>query len=92
MDTLAKLRWQCRRGTKELDALLQGYLTTQYMKADNEEKSRFALLLKWEDDELLDVLVGWKEPDAAGFDDLVDKIRSIPLSSPDGAMRNPGQK
>ncbi len=75
MDTLAKLRWQCRRGTKELDALLQGYLTTEYMKAYDEEKSRFALLLKWEDDELLDVLLGGKEPVEAGFNSLIVKIR-----------------
>jgi succinate dehydrogenase flavin-adding protein (antitoxin of CptAB toxin-antitoxin module) len=29
MHQLARLRWQCRRGTKELDLLLQRYLETQ---------------------------------------------------------------
>ena len=28
MNQLARLRWQCRRGTKELDLLLQRYLET----------------------------------------------------------------
>lgn len=75
METLAKLRWQCRRGTKELDALLQGYLTTQYMKADDDEKALFASLLRWEDDELQDVLLGGKEPVEAALKPLIDKIR-----------------
>jgi antitoxin CptB len=58
MNQLAKLRWQCRRGTKELDLLLQRYLETGYLVADDEEKALFVDLLKLEDDELLGVLMG----------------------------------
>lgn len=79
MDALAKLRWQCRRGTRELDALLQGYLEKLYGQVDDDEKARFALLLKWEDDELQDVLLGGKEPEANEFASLVNKIRRIKL-------------
>ncbi len=58
MDQLPKLRWQCRRGTKELDLLLQHYLATGYLSADAEEKALFLALLELEDDDLLGVLMG----------------------------------
>jgi antitoxin CptB len=58
MNQLAQLRWQCRRGTKELDLLLQGHLETGYLTASDEEKALFVELLKLEDDELLGVLMG----------------------------------
>lgn len=57
MNELAKLKWQCRRGMKELDLLLENYLTTDYLIADTAEKTRFAELLRLEDDALLAALV-----------------------------------
>ncbi|MCX7068923.1 MAG: succinate dehydrogenase assembly factor 2 [Methylococcales bacterium] len=56
MNELAKLKWQCRRGMKELDLLLENYLATDYLLADTAEKARFVELLALEDDELLVVL------------------------------------
>jgi antitoxin CptB len=53
MDELAKLRWQCRRGSKELDLLLIHYLETRYPVADAAEKARFAEMLKLDDAELM---------------------------------------
>lgn len=57
MNELAKLKWQCRRGMKELDLLLENYLATDYLTADTAEKTRFAELLRLEDDALLAALV-----------------------------------
>jgi antitoxin CptB len=54
---LAKVKWQCRRGMKELDLLLENYVATDYLTADTAEKTRFAELLRLEDDELLVVLL-----------------------------------
>ena len=53
MDKLAKLRWQCRRGSRELDLLLNNYLDTRYPIADEEEKMQFVEMLKLDDSELL---------------------------------------
>jgi antitoxin CptB len=53
MDELSKLRWQCRRGTKELDLLLNRYLETGYPVASCEEKARFVEMLKLDDSELV---------------------------------------
>ncbi|MEY3788758.1 MAG: hypothetical protein RIQ94_1157 [Pseudomonadota bacterium] len=57
MSKLAKLKWQCRRGMKELDLLLENYLATDYLLADTAEKARFSELLQLEDDELLAALM-----------------------------------
>jgi antitoxin CptB len=57
VNELAKLKWQCRRGMKELDLLLENYLAIDYLTADMAEKTRFAELLRLEDDELLVVLL-----------------------------------
>lgn len=57
MNELAKLKWQCRRGMKELDLLLENYLATDYPLADTAEKARFSELLQLEDDELLTALM-----------------------------------
>lgn len=53
MNDLAKLQWQCRRGSKELDLLLINYLENHYPLASEAEKAQFAALLNLEDTELL---------------------------------------
>ncbi|MDO9162981.1 MAG: succinate dehydrogenase assembly factor 2 [Methylococcaceae bacterium] len=62
MPVLAKLRWQCRRGTKELDLVLQRYLQTDYSQASKEEKTLFTELLSLEDDLLASYLLGEAVP------------------------------
>lgn len=57
MSELAKLRWQCRRGMKELDILLERYLTDVYPNSSTSEQAQFIDLLKLEDDELLAILL-----------------------------------
>jgi antitoxin CptB len=77
MQSLERLRWQCRRGALELDFILEAYLDRHYRQADTDEKKHFIDLLEWEDDELLAVLLGDKTPDARGFDVLINKIKLI---------------
>jgi antitoxin CptB len=80
MIQLAKLRWQCRRGTKELDLLLQRYLDSGYLLADDEEKALFVELLALEDDELVGVLMGELEVEMGEMMALVEKIRAIAVA------------
>jgi len=77
MSELDRLRWHCRRGAVELDLLLERYLDSAYAEADDEEKARFADLLNWEDDALLDTLMVGKIPEKPGFDSLIEKLRGI---------------
>jgi len=77
MNQLAKLQWQCRRGTKELDLLLQRYLDSGYLVADDEEKALFVELLELEDDELVAVLMGELDVEAGEMKVLIEKIRAF---------------
>ncbi len=80
MQQLAKLRWQCRRGTKELDLLLQRYLDSGYLLADDEEQALFAQLLALEDDELVGVLMGELDVETREMKVLVEKIRAFAVA------------
>jgi antitoxin CptB len=77
MHQLARLRWQCRRGTKELDLLLQRYLDSGYLLADDEEKALFVELLELEDDDLVAVLMGDWDVETEEMKALVGKIRAL---------------
>ena len=54
---MSRLRWQCRRGSKELDLLLQAYLEKHYLSASVGEKKRFAELLRLDDGALSALLL-----------------------------------
>ncbi|MCX7107788.1 MAG: succinate dehydrogenase assembly factor 2 [Methylococcales bacterium] len=75
MIPLAKLRWQCRRGTKELDFLLLRYVDLEYALADTQEKALFMQLLALEDDQLIDLLLGDLVMETAEMKALIKKVR-----------------
>ena len=52
MSDNSKLRWQCRRGMRELDILLERYLKNCYAESNDAEKSAFQQLLTLSDPEL----------------------------------------
>ncbi|MBF6648259.1 succinate dehydrogenase assembly factor 2 [Methylobacter sp. BlB1] len=72
-----KLRWLCRRGSLELDKMLNLYLEHAYLKAGHVEQQLFQALLNFSDAELLRFLVDGQVPEAKGMDALVKKIRSL---------------
>jgi len=55
------LRWQQRRGMKELDVLLERYYNRHYMVAAPAERAVFAKLLEREDPEIWLWVVGQAE-------------------------------
>jgi antitoxin CptB len=75
MIPLAKLRWQCRRGTKELDFLLLRYVDLEYALADTQEKALFMQLLALEDDQLISLLLGDLVMETAEMKALIKKVR-----------------
>ncbi len=76
MESIAKLKWHCRRGTKELDSLLENYLVTSYNQVANEEQALFRELLELQDTQLIWFLLGDQLPDTEGLAKLVKKIRN----------------
>ena len=57
MSEQARLHWQCRRGMRELDVLLERYLENTYTDSSNAEKSAFQQLLTLSDPDLAGYLL-----------------------------------
>lgn len=74
---LARLRWLCRRGCKELDLLLERYLCGAYGYASGTEQRLFEHLLQLPDDRLQGLLLGLSKSSDREWEDLAAKIRSI---------------
>ncbi|HEY6452058.1 MAG TPA: succinate dehydrogenase assembly factor 2 [Steroidobacteraceae bacterium] len=51
--TRSELAWRCRRGTRELDLLLLGWLDRRFEGASEEERAGFAALLALPDPQLM---------------------------------------
>ena len=75
MQISSKLKWQCRRGTQELDKLLLNYLEKDYAKATLAEQQHFQLLLDLEDSELLQLFFTDQKENQRELNYLVEKIR-----------------
>lgn len=58
----SRLRWQCRRGMRELDELLLAYLDHEYEQADDGQKQAFCSLLGLSDPELTGYLLQRETP------------------------------
>ena len=71
-----RLRWQCRRGMLELDLLLQAFLDHGYGQLDDAQKLLFIRVLDFEDQLLLDWLMGHVVPNDGEIRTLIDRIRA----------------
>jgi antitoxin CptB len=66
---LSRLRWQCRRGMRELDVLMTRWLERDWAGASSAERAAFSQLLALQDPQLAGYLLqGERHPDpvAAG--------------------------
>jgi antitoxin CptB len=72
---LARLRWRCRRGMRELDELLAHYLEHDYAAASAAERDAFARLLELQDPEIFGYLVGRMTPTEETLHHVVARIR-----------------
>jgi antitoxin CptB len=70
----SKLNWQCRRGMKELDALLTGYLNERYDDAPEAEKAAFRALLELPDPDLVGYLLQRQVPESEALAGVVEYI------------------
>ena len=69
------LAWRCRRGMRELDWLLSGYLTTRYPGAPPEEREQFQALLEIPDDKLWRYFYQDLMPEEPALASLIASIR-----------------
>ena len=76
MTDAARLRWRCRRGMKELDALLEPFAVQHLHSLSPAEQTAFAGLLDEPDPHLAAWLLGGEPPANPAFANLVVKILS----------------
>jgi antitoxin CptB len=72
----SRLRWNCRRGMRELDQLLTWYLDSRYAQSSDVEKETFSTLLDQQDPDLWNWLSGRGEPDNSAWKRIIDEIRT----------------
>ena len=77
MSELSRLRWLCRRGMKELDVVLSGYLEQNYATASPEDQALFRRLLEMPDPDLYGMLLGRGTIDDPGLEQLIEFLRGM---------------
>ena len=76
-EEVARLRWRCRRGMRELDVVLLRYLEEDYPRASPADRAAFAQILELQDPEIFGYLVGRQAPVEASLGNVVARIRRV---------------
>jgi len=76
------LLWRCRRGTREMDLLLQQFVTRHYDLLMPEAQTAFSRLLDQPDPDIMDWLMGKVEPPDAEIKQLIDIMRTMSIRNP----------
>ena len=77
MNELSRLRWRCRRGIREMDLLLQGFLDASYPELSAAERRAFERLLDEPDLDLFEWICGRAEPHDPDYRALVGRLRGL---------------
>ena len=72
----ARLEWRCRRGMRELDVLLMGYMADDFDAASGDEQAAFERLLSLPDPEILDLLTRRIRAHDSGIQHVVERLLS----------------
>ncbi len=71
-----RIRWHCRRGLLELDLLLDRFVTRHLDALDAHQTDVFKELLAYEDNDLLDMVMGRAEPVHEGLNGVLGMLRA----------------
>ena len=80
MNEHSRLRWRCRRGIREMDILLQGFLDSVYPGLPENEQLAFERLIEETDLDLLDWITGRQPAVPAGYEPLINRLRHLHVS------------
>jgi antitoxin CptB len=72
----SRILWRCRRGTKEMDLLLQGFVAGHYDALTPAEQTAFMRLLDHPDPDIMDWIMGRAEPPSADIKRLIAIMRA----------------
>ena len=79
-----RLRWRCRRGTREMDLILDRFLAAAGDTLDEDDLRGLERLLDQSDQDLLDWVARRSAPPDAVLAALVERIRSASSAPGDG--------
>lgn len=69
---LARMKWLCRRGMKELDVLFEDFLQNHYPNANQDLQQGFIALLEMQDPEICDLLFRRKTHNDKKIQTIID--------------------
>ena len=75
-DDLKRLKWRCRRGLKELDVMLERFLSNGFGELSSAEQNHFKNLLEEQDLDLLAWFTGKSAPASTDYQTLIALIRA----------------
>lgn len=75
MSELSRLRWRCRRGTKELDLMLEGFVLAQGETLSTEDLGRFEKVLDQQDDDLQRWLLYGEPVEVDEIREMINRVR-----------------
>ena len=73
-DSERRLRWQCRRGLKELDVLLEPFMEEHYRDLPEDEQQLFRRLLEQEDVDLLAWFMQYLRPEDSDLERMIHVV------------------
>jgi antitoxin CptB len=71
-----RIKWHCRRGLLELDLLLERFVAQRLDTLSASEVDGFKELLAYEDNDLLDMVMGRAEPVNARLNGVLEILRA----------------
>jgi antitoxin CptB len=72
-----RIKWHCRRGLLELDLVLERFVAKHLDALDATQTEVFKELLAYEDNDLLDMVMGRAEPVNTQLGTVLEMMRSL---------------
>ena len=76
MAELDRIRWHCRRGLLELDLVLEKFNERHLLGLDPGQLDRYQELLEFQDNDLLDLVMGRATATDPRYHDLLQLLRT----------------
>ena len=86
---LSKLRWRCRRGLLENDLFIERFFNRHETTLTAQQAEGVLLLMELADNDLLDLLLGRKEPEGATDSPEVREVVALMRVPPQAAWNTP---
>ena len=75
LPAFGQVRWNCRRGMKELEVLLIPFVDTAYEQLTDEQKLGFIRMLEYDDASLYSWFLGYEPPPTAAIADVLAEVQ-----------------